>query len=130
MASEYLDLRNTGSGQLIGFLAFVFGWLGLLTLVLMGIKAAGSDGRRRWAWLILMASLAFALLTPLPLLASVTTSPGSVRCGHPYLTRSDVDAARQQTATATGADECEAAFSSRRAPAGRREAASGRATCR
>ena len=84
-AGELHDLRNPGSAQIAGFLAFLMVGLGVVALVEMATKAVGASGRRRAAWLILMGSLIFVLLTPLPLLASVTTKAPAAACGHPFL---------------------------------------------
>jgi len=107
-------MRNPGSGQLVGFGAFLVAGLGLVALVVMGVKAVGSEGRRRSVWLILMASLTFGLVAPLPVLFDVTTSGSHIRCGHPFLTRPDIDAALHQNDTAWAASVCETALSSRR----------------
>jgi len=114
LAGEFHDLRNPGSSQLVAFGAFVVTALGLVALVIMGVKAIGSEGRHRSAWVILMASLTFGLLAPIPLLVDVNASGSVVQCGHPFLARPDVDAAAHQADTAWAASVCETALSSRR----------------
>jgi hypothetical protein len=114
LAGEFHDLRNPGSSQLVAFGAFLVAALGLVALVIMGVKAIGAEGRRRSVWLILMASLTFGLLAPVPLLLDVNASGNVVQCGHPFLARPDVDAALHQTGTAWAASVCETAISSRR----------------
>ena len=116
LASEFRDMRNSGSGQFVAFGAFLVAGLGLVALVVMGVKAIGSEGRHRSAWLILMVSLTFGLVAPLPVLFDVTTSGSHIRCGHPFLAQPDIDASLHHTDTNTAwaASACEIAFSSRR----------------
>jgi hypothetical protein len=116
LAGEFHDLRNPGSSQLVAFGAFLVAALGLMALVIMGVKAIGAEGRRRSVWLILMASLTFGLLAPVPLLLDVNASGNAVQCGHPFLARPDIDAALHQPNVigALAASACETAISSRR----------------
>jgi hypothetical protein len=114
-SGDFDDLRNRGSSQLVAFLMFLLMAVGIVVLAVLVVKAVQAEGLRRAGWLVLCASVILLLLAPLPLVVDVTIGRDSVQCGHPLLSRPDIQAARLQPGGAAAADACLNSFSRRRA---------------
>jgi len=114
LAGEFHDLRNPTASGSTGLLMFLVAALGLVLMVVLGVKAIDAEGSRRAGLLVLMASVVLVMAAPWPTVQSVTLAEPAIECGHPYLSRPDIDEAARQPATAEAAQLCRDEFSHRR----------------